>query len=435
MRRIIEDRLTRWKNSTNKKPLIVRGARQVGKTYTVEKFGRTAYEEFFSFDFERDKRLHRIFVGDLDPRRILAELEVEAGRRIVPERALVLFDEIQACPEAVVSLRYFHEELPELHLIAAGSLLELTLGDISFPVGRVQFEWMRPLSFSEFLEGTGFSLLGNQLPCLADEFDMSESVHGKLLEQLRRYFIVGGMPEAVTRYAETGSFDEVVEVHRALALAYHQSFVKYHRRANVPVLENLLEQIPGQVGRQIKYSRLDPHHHTETVKTALRVLERALVVTRVRCSGAQGLPLGAGTRSKVFKVVFLDIGLTQQLSGVDVAEILHAGDLLGVYRGALAEQFVGQELLANGPGSENDGLFYWARARKNSNAEVDYLMARNGRIYPIEVKAGPKGRLRSLALFLEKHPETGPGLVLSPTARRKKLEDNVLFLPIYTRLS
>ena len=435
MRRAVESRLTTWQRSPTRKPLIVRGARQVGKTYSISRFGREEYDDFFAFDFERAKRLHSVFRGDLDPRRILAELEVEAGRRIVPGTALVLFDEIQACPAAIASLRYFYEELPGLHLIAAGSLLELALGDISFPMGRVQFEWMRPLSFSEFLDGTGFELLRERIPSLEGGIDISEAIHAGLLEQLRRYFIVGGMPEAVSRYAETGSFKEVAEVHYALALALQQSFVKYNKRANITVLESLLEQLPRQVGCQISYRHLDPDRHTETVKSALRILERALIVTRVQSSTAQGLPLGAGTRPKVFKSVFLDIGLMQHLSGINIATILHEDDLLKVYRGALAEQFVGQEMLANGAGSENDKLYYWARARRGSNAEIDYLLAHHGHIHPIEVKSGPRGRLRSLALFLDEHPSAAHGLVLSPAVRKRSLQDNMMFLPIYTNLS
>jgi predicted AAA+ superfamily ATPase len=434
MRRTIEKRLCEWKGSKNRKPLVIRGARQVGKTYTVNRFGREEFADFFVFDFERTRSLHRVFRGDLDPTRILSELEIEAGKPIVPSKTLVFFDEIQACPEAISSLRYFYEELPQLHIIAAGSLLELALGDVSFPVGRVEFEWMRPLSFAEFLEGTGKGLLADKLPRFAEKIEISEAVHAKLIEQLRLYFLVGGMPEAVSRYAETGSFHETADVHRALVLAYLQSFAKYNKRANIAVLENLLEQIPRQVGLQLKYQKLEPGRHTETIKTALRILERSLLVTRVRSSPAQGLPLSAGSRAKVFKAVFVDIGLMQHLSGVDIRDILHEKDILNVYRGALAEQFVGQELLASGSGSENDKLYYWSRAQRGSSAEVDYLLVRQGQIHPIEVKAGQRGTLKSLALFLKEHPASVHGLVLSPNARKSSLRDKIIYLPIYTNL-
>lgn len=434
MRRTIENRLIRWKASGSRKPLIVRGARQVGKTFTLSRFGREMYDDFVAFDFERNKRLARIFAADLDPKRILSELEVEAGRRIPKDRALVFFDEVQACPEAVASLRYFFEEMPELHIVAAGSLLELALGDVSFPVGRVQFEWLRPLTFAEFLSGTGSDLLQKRLPSVDQDIDIPEAVHLKFLEQLRRYFIVGGMPEAVMRYAETGSFADAAEVHRALIAALAQSFVKYHKRANTAVLENLLEQIPRRVGCQIKYSHLEPHRHTETVKSALKIMERALIVTRVQSTSAQGLPLGASVRPKIFKIVFLDIGLMQHLAGIDPSAVLHQDDLLKIYRGALAEQYVGQQLLAAG-GSETDRLYYWSRARPSSSAEVDYLISRQGRIHAIEVKAGPRGRLKSLAVFQKEHPKASPGLVLSPSVRRKTVAGGMMFLPIYTGLT
>ena len=309
----------------------------------------------------------------------------------------------------------------------------LTLSDISFPVGRVQFMWMRPLSFAEFLNGTGQALLSEKLPTFGNEIDVSAGIHARFVDQLRLYFIVGGMPEAVNCFAQTASLQEVGEVHRALVLGFQQSFVKYNQRANVAIIESLLEQVPRRVACQIKYAHLDRDHHTQTIKTALAILERALVISRVRASNAQGLPLGAGVRPKVFKAIFLDIGLMQHLSGTDVTSILHRDDLLKVYRGALAEQFVGQELLANGPGCERDKLYYWARAQRSSNAEVDYVLARQGRVHALEVKSGPRGKLRSLALFQHEHAKAGTGLVLSPGVRKSSLQGDILFLPLYLR--
>ncbi|MDJ0766688.1 MAG: AAA family ATPase [Myxococcota bacterium] len=432
MKRTIENRLLKWQHTKKRKPLIVRGARQVGKTFTISAFGRNSFDNLFIFDFERVSRYRAIFEDDLDPRRILSELEIEAGKRIFPGHALVFFDEIQTCPRAVASLRYFYEELPDLHVIAAGSLLELALDDISFPVGRVAFEWMRPMSFSEFLEGIGQELLAEKIPHFEADLNVSQAVHQKLIAELRRYFIVGGMPEAVVRFAEQGSYQEASAVHEAVVIGFLQSLIKYHQRANITLLEHLLEQFPRRVGQQIKYSHLDPHRHTETVKAAIHVLERTLLIALVRASAAQGLPLAAGIRPKVFKAIFLDIGLMQHLAGADSGAILHESDLTNLYRGALAEQFVAQELLATGPGSENDKLFYWSRAARSSNAEVDLLMVRKGVVHPVEIKAGAIGNLKSLGIFRREHPGAAHAFVLSPEVRKRVVSNDAVILPIYT---
>lgn len=435
MRRSVEKKLAVWKESKYRKPLILRGARQVGKTYTISQFGNTSFDSFVCFDFEQEKKLHCIFESDLHPDKMIMQLESHAEQRIVPGKTLVFFDEIQACPRALASLRYFYEQCPKLHLIAAGSLLEFALGEISFPVGRVEFEWMYPLSFVEFLEACDRNILKQHIPNLGSDEPVAPSIHEAILEQLRYYFLVGGMPEAVRRFVETASIHEVSLVHSALIQSYQQDFLKYGTRVNSTTLERLMEQIPRQTGMQIKYSRLDPDLRIDKIKDAIQVLERALVIHRVHACAAQGLPLGAAVSDKIFKFVFLDIGLMQHLCGINAAEVLGTKDLMDSYRGALAEQFVGQELLCNITTPDNRRLYYWSRAQKNSNAEIDYLLVCNGSTYAIEVKSGPTGKLRSLQVFLGEHPHCQGVVCSTQNIQNASSIEKIRFLPLYTVLN
>lgn len=434
MNRLIDDTLIRWKNTIRRKPLIVRGARQVGKTHSIRQFGRREFSHLLLLDFEMDRRLHAVFEENLDAENVLMQLEALYGMRIRPSETLVFFDEVQACPRALLALRYLYEQMPELHVIAAGSLLEFALEHISFPVGRVQFEWMRPLSFGEFLNALGQDQLCQYLPNSTTRDPVPTAIHEKLLDYLRQYFVVGGMPEAVATFVETRSLPVVAEVHRALCTAYGQDFAKYSPRADRDVLDRVFAQVSSQIGKQIQYSSLYREKRVETIKRSLSILEQAAVIHKVHSTTAQGLPLGAATTDKVFKYLFLDIGLMQHLAGVQAADILAERDLLKTWQGALAEQFVGQELLVQRNGSENGRLYYWSRAARGSSAEVDYVLVDDaGHIAPLEVKSGPSGRLRSMHLFLQEHPQVERGLVLS-TANVGTVEP-LVFLPLYTQLS
>lgn len=433
MQRIINKRLNAWKESIRRRPLILRGARQVGKTYSVIAFGQAEFDEFVTFDFELDRSLHRIFEGDLRPEKLLMELEAHCRQRIIPGKTLVFFDEIQACPRALMSLRYFYEQKPQLHLIAAGSLLEFAMADQSFPVGRVEFEWMRPMCFAEFLRAIGEELLIEHLPTKDTTIAVAASIHEKLLEQLRIYFLVGGMPEAVQVFRETRSIAEVTPIHKLLCNSYIEDFAKYGPRVDRECVEHIFRSIPQWVGRQTKYRPLYPEKSIPKIKECLRLLEKSLIIHKVRSCNANGLPLGAEASDKLFKCVFLDIGLMQHLCGILPAEVLSTRDLLDNYRGALAEQFIGQELLA-GASSENEKLYYWSRQAQGSSAEVDYIIVRDGKIIPIEVKSGPAGKLKSLHLFMRKHPDCSTGLILSSREIDTQSQANMQFLPLYTKL-
>jgi len=432
MKRTIDSELLNWKTLSFRKPLIIRGARQVGKTYSVSKFGKSSFESFIKLDFEKNRSIHKIFNQDLSVQQIIRDIEIFAEQKIIPGKTLLFFDEIQECERALLSLRYFYEDISELHVIAAGSMLEFALGKVSFPVGRISFEWMTPMTFYEVLQASKKSMLADQLPCIHDFRPVSEFVHQKIIDQLKNYFLTGGMPEAVKRYCQTGSLPDSFAVHEEIFQAYLQSLVKYYRRADIDSLDHIMRTAPSFVGSQIKYTRLDPDRRIEKTKTSLQILEKALILQIIRSSNANALPLSVGLAAKKMKPLFLDIGLMQYHSGIQPMDVIKANDLSHVYRGALAEQFIGQEMYAAG-GAENQKMYYWARDKKNSSAEIDYLYVRDGNIFPIEVKSGPKGKLKSLHLFLQEHPNIETGYVMSPVAFKRQRVDNIVFIPIYTR--
>jgi uncharacterized protein len=432
MKRVIDSKLTDWKIQTFRKPLIIRGARQVGKTFSISQFGETCFDSFIKLDFERDRSIHKIFDQDLLVQKIIQNLEILSEIKIIPGKTLLFFDEIQECERALLSLRYFYEEMPDLHVVAAGSMLEFALGKISFPVGRVSFEWMQPMTFFEFLNASGKNILAEQLPCISKFKPVNEFVHQKILGQLKIYFLTGGMPEAVKRYCHAGSVSDSFAVQEEIFQAYLQSLIKYNRRVDIDSLDHIIRTTPSFVGSQIKYTRLDPDRRIEKTKTSLQILEKALILQIIRSSNANCLPLSTGVSAKKFKPLFLDIGLMQYNSGVTAIEVIEAKDLSHLYQGALSEQFVGQEIYAAG-GSENRKMYYWARDKKSSSAEIDYLYIYDGNVFPIEVKSGPKGKLKSLHLFLEEHSKIKTGYVMSPMVFEKQRIDNIVFIPMYTR--
>lgn len=409
----------------------MRGARQVGKTFTVREFGATAFASgLVTVDLEGHPEWHPIFEKNLDAKRILAELELVCQKKIQPAKTLLFLDEIQSAPRALMALRYFYETLPELHVIAAGSLLEFALKDISFPVGRVQFLELFPMNFVEFLLATGKEQLADLIASpMPDDFQKapSETVHRLLLDEVRKYFFVGGMPEAVRVYAETNSFQESFAVHAELVNAYRDDFAKYTPRVDKQCLESVWRSTAKNVGRQIKYSRLAEGYSHPTLKRAFDVLDQARLIQKIESTSPAGLPLGLQARPGRFKALLLDIGLMHHFCTLPLEAIVTEKNLLSIYEGALAEQFVGQELHSVF-GRE---LFYWSRTEKSSSAEVDYLIAKKGKIYPLEVKSGPAGRLKSMHLLLEKYPNCPEGFVVSEAPLAGLPAKRLRFIPLY----
>jgi len=426
MKRLVTDTLVSWAASRRRKPLLVRGARQVGKTWAVTDFA----ERHFSgrahvVDLERRRDLHAVFSGDLGAMRLLSQLEVVLDSRIQPGRDLLFLDEIQACPRALVALRYFYEDVPQLHVIGAGSLVEFALGEHSFPVGRVRFLNVYPMTFLEFLWATGHDVAAEVIA--AGPAALTAAEHQRMLSLLREYLFVGGLPEAVSRYAETGLLREAFQAHDDLIEAYRADFGKYAPRVDRHTLDDVLVGVARSTGRQIKYSRLTDARSPATVKNALGLLERARVLHRVTAVSHVGLPVAAGATSRRFKAILADLGMIHRLSGAALDAEIAKPDLLGMYEGALAEQLVGQELLA----SRGRPLHYWARAARSSTAEVDYLVDLPDGLHPAEVKSGPSGRLKSLHLFLREYPAASPGYVLSTAPYAELPDQKLVFVPLY----
>ena len=424
MKRLAEKQLTDWKDAARRKPLIIRGARQVGKTWLVDNVLAQHFDSYVKVDLEKRRDLHQLFDGNLAPQAILSHLELAVGR-IIPGKTLLFFDEIQACPRAIMSLRYFYEEMSELHVVSAGSLLEFALGEISVPVGRIQYLYLQPMTFYEYLLAVGKEEMAEyslQFPQSVDP-----SAQQMILGELKEYFFVGGMPECVKTYRNTTSMVEAFQVQSEIIDSYRDDFSKYTPHINTTCLDAVFLNMANSVGEQIKYTRLNPAHSGQMNRKAFDLLVKARVIHKIPACDPSGLPLGASANQKKFKSAMLDIGLMQRLCQVPVEMELQREDLLAMYRGKLAEQFVAQELLA----WHSLDLFYWAREARGSSAEVDYLVVREGKIYPVEVKSGAGGSLRSLHLMLRKYSNCPQGLVLYSGTSNTLPEQRITFLPLY----
>ena len=425
MKRWIEHKLIEWKDSDRRKPLILRGARQVGKTWSIKKLGADYFENTVHMDLEKNRTFHSLFEDNLDPKIIVQSIEVLLKTKITPGKTLLFIDEIQSCPRAIMALRYFFEEMPQLHLIAAGSLLDFALSEISFPVGRIQYLHMAPMTFSEYLMATG-NQRGAEIIQLKPQ-KLPPPIHLSLLRDLKTYFFVGGMPESVKYFSETGSVAESLKIHEELVHSFRDDFAKYGSHSNRDCLEEVFINTSKNIGNQLVYSGLSNTFSHPTIKKAFDLLVKARVIKKVESVGKLELPLDVQSSTKKLKAIMLDIGIWQQLSGISIANAMAESDVMNIYRGALAEQFVGQELTA----STGENLFYWARANRGSSAEVDYIVSVNGKIYPIEVKSGSSGSLKSLHLALKTFPASPGGIVFSTREYGEIPEQKLTFLPLY----
>jgi len=424
MKRLLEKQLKQWKTSSRRKPLILRGARQVGKTWLVENVLAKEFDSFVKIDLEKRSDLHTHFQMSLDPKTILNHLELAVGR-IIPGKTLLFLDEIQACPQAIMALRYFYEEMPELHVVAAGSLLEFAFGEISIPVGRVQYLHIYPMTFYEYLLAVDKEPMAEQ--SMAPPNGVDSSIQEMILEELRMFFFVGGMPECVKTWRDTGSMVETFQVQSEIIESFRDDFSKYKPHVDTACLDSVFLNAARNVGEQLKYTRLNDGHSGQSNRKAFDLLVKARVLHKIPSCDPSGLPLGATANQKKFKAALLDIGLMQRICQVPVELELQQENLLAMYRGKLAEQFVAQELLAwHGP-----DLFYWARETRGSNAEVDYLVVCGGEIFPVEVKSGAGGSLKSLHLMLGKYVNCPKGLVLYSGVYKRLEEQRLEFLPLY----
>lgn len=401
MKRTLESTLLDWKNRDIQIPLIIRGARQVGKSYLIETFGKNNFSSTVVVNFEYQPQLKSCFTT-LNPFEIVSKLELLIKSTIKKGETLLFLDEIQECPEAIQSLRYFKEKMPELHVIAAGSLLEFALNEehFSFPVGRVQFLYLKPLSFHEFLFNSGEEALLQEMANVSLQRPFDPVVHEHALKLFKTYFLVGGMPAAVHDFLKNHSFAEAQRAHSIILQTYRSDFGKYSTKAQHPYLQRFFDKAPHVVGQHFKYVEIDPDVRARDLKVALQQLSWAGIVQLVYETNASGLPLRAQVDDRKFKLLFLDIGLMQSAGQID-AGLVWEQDLLQIRAGALAEQIVGQELLAYAGPYDLDSLYFWKREKKNSTAEVDYVIQVDSKIFPVEVKAGKTGHLRSIQKFIE----------------------------------
>lgn len=409
-------------------PILLRGARQVGKTYAVEKFGNESFKRFVAVNFEFQKKYLTCF-DSLDPIDIIERIESIANTRIIPGETLLFLDEIQECPRAILALRYFKEKMPNLHVIAAGSLLEFVLNDnqYSFPVGRVQFAYLKPLSFEEFLLNSKQNILLESLQSSHIQNPLDETAHQLLLDFFRQYLFVGGMPAAITKYLETKSLLECQQLQNSILQTYNTDFGKYATKAQHKYLQILFEKAPGLVGKRFKFSDVDSEVRSRELKVALEQLCWAGLLNQVHATNASGIPLKSQKKENRFKLLFLDIGLLQCAMEMDYEEGFRQ-NILQINSGSIAEQFVGQELLVQGDVLQNKETFYWEREKRSSEAEVDYVVQQGINIIPIEVKAGKTGRLKSIQQFMEeKKSKIGVRISQKPLT----LENNILSIPLY----
>ena len=425
VRRRVDGVLDAWAADDGRRPLLIRGARQVGKSWSVAALAERRFVDFALVNLEQEPRYRRCF-DTLKPQEILDRIGVLRGKPVEPGRTLLFLDEIQECPAAIMALRYFYEQAPALHVIGAGSLLEFALEAerLRMPVGRIQPLFMHPLTFAEFLPAVG------EEPALQAARNMaagvSAAVHDHLIGLLRTYLLLGGMPAVVAEYRRTGSAARAARAQTAITQTFRDDFGKYARASRHHHLDRVFLHAARLVGRKFVYAKVDPDSRARELGAAVALLERAGLVHRVRSTSGAGLPLGAEADDRHYKLVMVDVGLMQNLSGA--TERLLDGDPMRIDGGAVAEQFTGQELLAHRSPYERPELFYWHRRQRNSGAEVDYLVAERGRVVPVEVKAGKTGRLRSLAVFARHYR---PPVAVRVYADRFRRDGGIVSAPLY----
>jgi predicted AAA+ superfamily ATPase len=408
MKRMISYFLIQWKQSQNRKPLLLRGARQVGKTHTVRAFGKT-FEHFIEINLESNQAARTIIEKDLDLDRIVLQLSELLQKKIYPRSTLLFFDEIQNVPQAITLLRYFYEQMPELHVIAAGSLLDFAIEQVGVPVGRVTTLYMYPLSFIEFLIALGHHVWVKSILNYSITQPLSDPLHEKLMQYLGIYLAIGGMPEAVNRWVASQSSRDVKKVHADLVYGYEQDFGKYARRHQIKYLQLLFVKAIDQLARKFMFARVGEYQKRE-LSPALELLEKAGLFYKVTRSAGQGIPIGAQADLEDFKILFLDVGLCQALLKLDITPWFIDPLATFVNKGELVESFVGQEILVYSDPIMKESLFYWQKESRGSNAEIDYLIQLDDKVVPVEVKAGINKRIVSMYMFLDSHPNSTYGI-------------------------
>jgi predicted AAA+ superfamily ATPase len=416
--------LVAWKNSASRKPLIIRGARQVGKTWLMKEFGRIHYKQTVYINFEKNKRLTQLFADDFNIQQVIIALQAESGMMINPENTLLVFDEIQAVPEAITALKYFYEDSPEYHIVAAGSLLGMALhSGISFPVGKVNFIDLHPLTYTEFLEAIGDHALIDIL--LSNDWKLITAYKSQLINRLKQYFFVGGMPEAVARFSVDFNFSEVRVIQKQILDAYEQDFSKHPPVELIPRIRMVWNSIPSQLAKENRkfiYGLVKEGSRAKDYELAISWLSDCGQVYKVNRVNKPGFPLKAYEDLSAFKLFFVDVGLLSAMVDIDVKTLLERNTLFTEFKGALTEQYVFQQLNNSGKCVIN----YWTAER--STAEVDFILQLGGEIIPVEVKSEENLQAKSLKVFNEKF---NPGIAVRTSLSNYRQQEWMINLPLY----
>ena len=422
LNRKIDNELSVWSRDSNRKPLLVRGARQVGKTASVRKLAEQ-FEHFIEINFEEQKQVHQLFSGDISPGEICENLSIFYNTPVVEGKTLLFFDEIQSCIPAISSLRFFYEKLPAVHLVAAGSLLEFAFEEIlSFGVGRVRSFFMHPFSFDEFLLACGEELLLKAKHNASIQNPLSLPLHQKLVKYLKRFMVLGGMPEVVVNFVKNKDVTMCQSTLNDLTFSLKDDFAKYKKRVPELRISEIFESIVQQSGGKFIYSKAITQANHRQIKEAVDLLIKAGLVIPVTHTSANGLPLGAESNVKKRKLLIFDTGIFQCLLGLNISDFIFSDDFQLINKGSLAEQFVGLEILKASSCYSQTNLYYWHREALNSNAEVDYVINKSDNIIPVEVKSGTKVSMRSMYIFLdEKKRNTGCRFSLEPYTSYNKI--------------
>jgi predicted AAA+ superfamily ATPase len=396
MNRLYFEKLQEWKKSKKRKPLIIQGARQVGKTWLMKEFGRREFEVVVYLNFESSSRLRELFVADFNIQRIVTSIEIEANQEIIPSKTLLLFDEVQEAEKGLTALKYFYEQAPEYYIIAAGSLLGVSMQkQNSFPVGKVDFIKLHPLSFKEFLLNLGEEKLYEQLA--ASNFEVLTLFHQKLVEYLRLYYFIGGMPEVVAHYIEHKNIAAVRDIQQKILIGYENDFAKHAPHEIIPRIKLVWSSILSQLAmenRKFMYGQIKKGARAKDFELAINWLVDAGLILKVNRITKPTLPLNAYMDMGAFKLFLVDIGLLNAMGNLDARILLDKNSILTEYKGALTEQFVSQQL------TMAHQLFYWTA--ESSTAEIDFVLQYKNEAIPIEVKAEENLKAKSLKLFVEK---------------------------------
>ncbi len=426
MKRQIYKQLLEWKEkpSDKRKPLVLRGARQVGKTWILRALGKQEFENVIEINFEQQRQLSTLFEVDFDTTRILRSIEIVSGQKAIPGKTLIIFDEIQAVERGLLSLKYLHDSHPEYHIVAAGSLLGISLHQgASFPVGKVEFLDLYPLSLEEFMSAIGKENMVELLHSM--DWDLITHFKAQFIDILRQYYYVGGMPEVVKSYAEEKDFTEVRKIQNALLQSYDLDFSKHPPVEIIPRLKMVWDNIPAQLAKENKkfiYSALRQGARAKEFELAIEWLKEAGVIHKTHCVNNISMPLDGFADFSVFKIYLLDVGLLAAKSGLDAGTIIDGNKIFAQYKGALTEQFVLQQLLCH----LNTKVHYWSS--KTGMAEIDFLLQHQGKIIPIEVKAEENLQAKSLKSYIAKYT---PSLAIRTSLSSFRKEEHFTNVPLY----